>query len=106
MKRSGPSLTVEVKKIGERPSGELPNTLPLIQRSLAAATYFGEVPEINRGSTNANIPISKGIPSVTIGRGGKGGNAYSLAEWWYDHEGHKAIQLALLTFMAEAGIDQ
>jgi len=103
MKRSGPALTVDVKKIGERPSGELSNTLPLIQRSIAAASYFGETPEINRGSTNSNIPISKGIPAVTIGRGGKGGNAHSLAEWWYDHEGYKAIQLALLTVLAEAG---
>jgi tripeptide aminopeptidase len=104
MKRSGPALTVDVKKIGERPSGELSNNLPLIQRSIAAASYFGEVPEINRGSTNSNIPISKGIPSVTIGRGGKGGNAHSLAEWWYDHDGYKAIQLALLTLVSEAGV--
>jgi tripeptide aminopeptidase len=104
MKRSGPPLTVEVSKIGERPSGELSNSLPLIQRSLAAANYFGENPEITRGSTNSNIPISKGIPSVTIGRGGKGGHAHSLAEWWYDFEGHKAIQLALLTLLAEAGL--
>jgi acetylornithine deacetylase/succinyl-diaminopimelate desuccinylase-like protein len=103
MKRSGPSLTVDIKKIGERPSGELPETLPLIQRSMAAVNYFGEVPYINRGSTNSNIPISKGIPSVTLGRGGKGGNAHSLDEWWYDHEGYKAIQLVLLTLVAEAG---
>jgi hypothetical protein len=104
MRRSGPPLTVEVKKIGERPSGELSQELPLIQRSMAAATYFGETPNITRGSTNSNIPISKGIPSVTLGRGGKRGNAHSLAEWWYDYEGYKAIQLALLTLVAEAGM--
>lgn len=104
MKRLGPDLTVDIKKIGDRPSGELSEELPLIQRSMAAAKYFGEEPRVTRGSTNSNIPISHGIPAVTIGRGGKGGNAHSLQEWWLDVESHKAIQLALLTLLAEAGI--
>jgi di/tripeptidase len=104
LKRMGPDLTVDVKKIGDRPSGELSEELPLIQRSMAAAKYFGEEPRVTRGSTNSNIPISKGIPAVTIGRGGKGGNAHSLKEWWLDVDGHIAIQLALLTVLAEAGI--
>jgi tripeptide aminopeptidase len=104
MKRRGPSLTVDVLKIGERPSGEQIETLPLIQRSMAAAHYFGETPQITRGSTNSNIPISNGIPAVTIGRGGKGGDAHALTEWWYDQDGYKAIQLALLTLVSEAGL--
>jgi di/tripeptidase len=70
---------------------------------MAAVKYFGEEPRITRGSTNSNIPISKGIPAVTIGRGGKGGNAHSLQEWWLDVDSHRAIQLALLTVLAEAG---
>ena len=105
MKRRGPNLTLEVEKIGNRPSGELPSTLPLIQRTLAATTYFGTQPYLTRGSTNSNIPISKGIPSVTIGRGGKGGKAHSLDEWWLNKEGHKAIQLALLILISETGIE-
>lgn len=104
MKRMGPALTVEIKKIGDRPSGELPENLPLIQRSMAAATFFGETPKLGRGSTNSNTPISKGIPAVTLGRGGKGGNAHALNEWWYDDKGYRATQLALLTLIAEAGI--
>lgn len=105
MKRRGPNLTLEVEKIGNRPSGELPSTLPLIQRTLAATTYFGTQPYLTRGSTNSNIPISKGIPSVTIGRGGKGGKAHSLDEWWVNKEGHKAIQLALLILLSETGMN-
>jgi tripeptide aminopeptidase len=104
MKRTGPNLTVDVVKIGDRPSGELAQEIPLIQRTMAVATYFGETPKTGRGSTNSNIPISKGIPAVTIGRGGKGGNAHALNEWWFDDEGHKAIQFALLTLIAEAGM--
>lgn len=105
IKRRGPELTVEVEKIGNRPSGELADTLPLVQRTLAATTYFGTHPYLTRGSTNSNIPISKGIPSVTIGRGGKGGKAHSLDEWWVNEEGHKAIQLALLILLSETGME-
>ena len=105
IKRRGPDLTLELEKIGNRPSGELPDTLPLVQRTLAATTYFGTQPYLTRGSTNSNIPISKGIPSVTIGRGGKGGKAHSLDEWWVNEEGHKAIQLALLILLSETGTE-
>tara|TARA_B110000444_G_scaffold260678_1_gene308630 strand:- start:1934 stop:3217 length:1284 start_codon:yes stop_codon:yes gene_type:complete len=104
IKRQGPDLTLEIKKIGNRPSGELSSSLPLVQRTLAAAAYFGASPILIRGSTNSNIPISKGIPSITIGCGGRGGKAHSLDEWWTNEEGHKAIQMALLILLSETGI--
>ncbi|NBB22925.1 M20/M25/M40 family metallo-hydrolase [Runella sp. CRIBMP] len=104
MKRMGPALTVEIKKIGDRPSGELPENLPLVQRAMAAITTFGVIPKIGRGSTNSNTPISKGIPAVTLGRGGKSSNAHALNEWWYDDEAYKSIQAALLTLVSEAGM--
>ena len=105
LKRQGPELTVKIDKIGNRPSGELSDTLPLIQRTLAATTHFGVEPFLTRGSTNSNIPITKGIPSVTIGRGGNGGKAHSLGEWWINEEGYKAIQLALLIVLSETGMN-
>ncbi|RDB04356.1 M20/M25/M40 family metallo-hydrolase [Runella aurantiaca] len=104
MKRMGPALTVEIKKIGDRPSGELPENLPLVQRAMAAITTFGVSPKVGRGSTNSNTPISKGIPAVTLGRGGKSSNAHALNEWWYDDEAYKSIQAALLTLVSEAGM--
>lgn len=105
LKREGPDLTVKIDKIGNRPSGELSDKLPLIQRTLAATTHFGVEPFLTRGSTNSNIPITKGIPSVTIGRGGNGGKAHSLGEWWINEEGYKAIQLALLIVLSETGMN-
>lgn len=104
-KRRGPELTVKIDKIGNRPSGELSDQLPLVQRTLAATQAFGVTPYLTRGSTNSNIPIAKGIPAVTIGRGGDGGNAHSLDEWWTNKEGHKAIQLALLILLMEVGME-
>jgi len=97
-------IELELIKIGDRPSGELPLATPLVQRALAATTHFGEKPRLTRGSTNGNIPISLGIPAVTLGRGGKGGGAHSLGEWWMNEDGTKAIQLALLILMSEAGL--
>ena len=104
IRRRGVALTVSVEKIGNRPSGELDPSLPLIQRAMAATEHFGVVPELTRGSTDSNIPISLGVPAITIGRGGRGGNAHSLDEWWMNDEGHKAIQLALLILLSEAGL--
>ena len=104
IRRRGEALTVSVEKIGNRPSGELDPSLPLIQRAMAATEHFGVVPELTRGSTDSNIPISLGVPAITIGRGGRGGNAHSLDEWWVNDEGHKAIQLALLILLSEAGL--
>ena len=97
-------IELELIKIGDRPSGELPVTTPLVQRAIAATTFFEEKPRLTRGSTNGNIPISLGIPAVTLGRGGKGGGAHSLGEWWMNTKGTKAIKLALLLTIAEAGL--
>ena len=100
-------VTYALEQIGDRPSGELPATLPLIQRAMAATQYFGVEPSLGRGSTNINIPVSKGIPSVCIGRGGKGGGAHSLHEWYLNDEtGAESIQLALLITLAQVGIEK
>ena len=104
IRRRGRPLTLEVQMIGNRPSGELSPDLPLIQRAIAATKHFGADPYLSRGSTNANTPISLGIPAVTIGRGGEGGWAHSLLEWWANKEGYKAIQYAFLLLMAESGL--
>ncbi len=100
-------VTYELIKIGDRPSGELSPSLPLIQRTMAATKVFGGTPVLGRGSTNINIPVSKGIPSVCIGRGGQGGGAHSLHEWFLNDEpGDESIQLALLITLAQAGLEK
>lgn len=99
------TVDYELIKIGDRPSGELSPSLPLIQRTMAATEYFGASPSLGRGSTNINIPVSLGIPSVCIGRGGKGGGAHSLHEWFLNDEpGDESIKLALLVTLAQAGL--
>ncbi len=101
---NGPKLTMEIELLGLRPSGTQSNDLPIIQRAMAAVRFFGETPAVSPSSTNSNIPISMGIPSITIGRGGIGTGSHSLGEWWMNKDGAEAIKFALLLTVAEAGL--
>lgn len=103
LRRSGPALTVDVDLVGDRPSGSLDPFIPLVQRAQAAVRYFGLSPSLGTGSTDSNIPISRGLPAITIGRGGVGGGAHSPGEWWLNQDGTRAIKNALLILLAEAG---
>lgn len=104
VKRRGADLELDVEMVGKRPSGEIPPKNSLVQRAMATAEYFGATPALRTGSTDSNIPISLGIPAVTIGRGGTGGGAHSLEEWWINDEGYLAIQRALLLLLSQAGL--
>jgi acetylornithine deacetylase/succinyl-diaminopimelate desuccinylase-like protein len=104
LRRDGDALTVVKDRIGDRPSGEADPAAPLIQRALASTAAFGVEGQLSRSSTDSNIPISLGIPAVTIGRGGIGGNGHAPDEYWVNRDGHLAIQRALLLVVAEAGM--
>ena len=105
MKRIGKDLEVDIEMIGNRPAGGVSQDIPLIQRSMAATKHLNQEPRFVMGSTNANIPFSKGIPAITIGSGGKTGGAHSLDEWWLpNEEAVPAIQKALLILLAEANL--
>jgi acetylornithine deacetylase/succinyl-diaminopimelate desuccinylase-like protein len=107
MKRSGPDLTVTVKLVGDRPSGVEDPKIPFVQHAIATASYLQASSSLGVGSTNSNIPISKGIPAVTIGSGGKSGGAHALGEWWLDDKkGYVAAQRALLLLLTEAGVSK
>ena len=99
-------VTLELIPIGNRPTGTADPQIPLIQRALAASVYFNADPRLTTGSTNANIPIAKGIPGITIGRGGDGSGGHSLNEWWLNNNGAEAIKLALLITVSEAGLSK
>jgi tripeptide aminopeptidase len=104
--QKGPKLSLNFEKIGERPSGVQDENLSLIQRAAAANEFFNRTAKIGAGSTNSNIPISLGIPSITIGRGGNSGNAHSLDEWWINEKGYEAIKFGLMLLVLEAGLSK
>jgi acetylornithine deacetylase/succinyl-diaminopimelate desuccinylase-like protein len=100
----GDPLEVDVKKVGERPSGIVDPESTIVQRAIAVTQFLGVEASLGTGSTDSNIPIARGLPAITIGRGGEGTGAHSLNEWWANVDGHLAIQKALLIAVAEAGL--
>jgi di/tripeptidase len=68
--------------IGDRPSGEIGADHPLVaaaERALGGAGLTGR-PDLRISSTDANIPLSRGIPAGCVGIT-EGGNAHRLEEW-------------------------
>jgi acetylornithine deacetylase/succinyl-diaminopimelate desuccinylase-like protein len=78
--REGP-IVADMKMIGDRPAGITPETTELVKIAKAAVAANGLTPELQSSSTDANMPMSLGIPGITIGSGGSGGRAHSLDEW-------------------------
>lgn len=97
---SGTSLTASMEMVGNRPSGETSPSSSIVQATVDCSRVLGISPRLDCSSTDSNIPISLGIPSVTIGAGGSSGNCHTLAEW-YDPSGNtlgvrRLVLLALL----------
>src|SRR6201998_2807546 len=76
------SVTCEVVVIGDRPAGELDPNARLLQVIRAVDAHLGNVAQVQRASTDANIPLSLGREAIAIGGGGSGGGAPSLHEWF------------------------
>jgi tripeptide aminopeptidase len=100
---SGDPLTVTVERIGTRPAARGSTDSPLVQRAAAALRKFGVEPDLQLSSTDANHPLSIGVPAITLSRGGVSENAHAPNESWQDVDSHVAIQVNLLTLLAEAG---
>ena len=103
LRREGDALTVDKDRIGDRPSGEMDPSAPLVQRALASSAAFGVEGEVARSSTDSNVPIAMGVPAVTIGRGGQGANGHAPNEYWVNRDAYLAVQRAIILLVAEAG---
>jgi acetylornithine deacetylase/succinyl-diaminopimelate desuccinylase-like protein len=102
--RRGAALTVDMELIGDRPSGEIAEGDAIVQRAVAVSRMLGIEPRLGRSSTDANIPISLGIPAITIGGGGQASGAHSLNEWFINANGVLGVKRALLILLAQAGV--
>ena len=96
---SGSVLKQEMKLVSNRPAGQTPVSSPLVQAAETAIGALGNTPVLEFSSTDSNIPISMGIPAITMGGGGRGGNAHSLAEWFEPANAWKGPQTVLLTIL-------
>lgn len=92
-------------QIGNRPAGMQPDDSPVVQGALAAMEFMGlDVRQCRPSSTDANKPISIGVPSVCIGTGGVTVNEHSLREYFDSTGMEQGPQLALLVTLAMTGV--
>ncbi|MFT4768465.1 MAG: tripeptide aminopeptidase [Glaciecola sp.] len=98
-------ISVEFKLIGDRPVGSTPVTSALVQAAaLAYDAVDVELEGLGISSTDSNVPMSLGIPAVTLSAGGDAGGAHSPDEWYAPLNSYKGPQSALLVMLAMTGI--
>ena len=93
-------LTFTIKKIGDRPAAQLAGDSPILETLRAVDRHLGIQTDLRLGSTDANIPIALNIPSFSMGAGGDGGGAHTLAEWYSDKNREIALRRILLLTVA------
>jgi len=94
-----PPLTLKVDLIGERPSGETPADSPLVKLAIEATRLLGVEPRLDQSSTDSNLPISLGIPAITLGAGGTSGFSHTLAEWYDPRDRDKGLKRGLFVIL-------
>ena len=99
-----PVLQLDVRRIGERPSGLTPRAHPLVQTAIAATRALGRSHELACASTDANVPIALGVPAIALGAGGHAGDAHLPTEWYENVDGPLGVVRALLVTAAMAEV--
>lgn len=102
--RRGAERTVRfrIEKIGDRPAGRLAEGSALLERLRAVDRHLGIRTEERIASTDANVPLSLGVPAVSLGGGGEGGGIHTRGEW-YDARGRELGLRRLLLLLLAAG---
>ncbi len=99
-------ITVEAKLIGKRPAGSQSSDSPIVRAAWMATQAIGQQPELVAAiSTNANWPISLGVPAIVLGVGGLDGGTHSTGEWYDPANEYLAPQKIFLTILGLTGVD-
>jgi tripeptide aminopeptidase len=102
--RRAQGLSYEIVAIGNRPAGELDPEARLLKVIRAVDAHLGNQAQVQRASTDANIPLSLGREAIAIGGGGSGGGAHTLQEWFDTSTRELGLTRILLTVLALAGL--
>ena len=89
-------LSFVIAKIGDRPAAHLPADSPLLDALRAVDRHLTLRSDLRLGSTDANIPLSLGIPALSIGAGGEGGGAHTQGEWYSARDRELGLRRVLL----------
>ncbi len=100
------AVSVDIQVVGQRPAGAQRPDSPIIQAALLAVRAVGLTPVPGQpGSTDANMPISLGLPAMAVGRGGANGGMHSTDEWFDPKDAHLGPQKTLLTVLSLVGLE-
>ncbi len=99
-----PGVSCEVVAIGNRPAGELATGSRILHVIRAVDAQLNNAAQVQRASTDANIPLSLGLEAIAIGGGGSGGGAHTLQEWFDSNGRELGLKRILLTLLALAGV--
>jgi len=92
--------------VGDRPAGVQPSESAIVQAAWASAQALGVKPSLGTGSsTDSNLPISLGIPAVTLGGGGKEDNNHSPSEWFDPTDAYLGPQRVFLAILGLTGVE-
>jgi tripeptide aminopeptidase len=92
-------LELNLQLIGERPSGETRTDAPIVELAQEATRALGFTPRLDQASTDSNVPISLGVPAITLGGGGKSGNSHTIDEWYDPRDREAGLKRALLVIL-------
>ena len=95
-------LSFEITAIGDRPAAQLPDDSPVLLALRAVDRHLRLKTGQRLGSTDANIPLSAGIPAVSMGAGGEGGGAHTQGEWYSPRDRETGLRRILLLLLAMA----
>lgn len=99
------TITVSFEKVGERPAGFQTPDRPIVQAAAAAVSFLGFSPRLRASSTDANIPISLGIPAITMSGGGISGKEHTLEEFFNPEKSFLGAQAVLITLLLLSGMN-
>lgn len=97
-------VAAKIREIGSRPGGQLAEDAAILRHLRAIDGHLGIRAQLDCASTDANVPLSLGVPAVSIGAGGQGGGAHTPAEWFHPDGrdlGLRRIFLALCLLMRD-----
>jgi acetylornithine deacetylase/succinyl-diaminopimelate desuccinylase-like protein len=95
----GGKVNAKIKEIGSRPGGRLADDAPILQYIRAVDAHLGIRSHLDCASTDANIPLSIGLPAISIGAGGLGGGAHTPQEWFHPEGREFGLKRILLTLL-------
>jgi tripeptide aminopeptidase len=100
------AITVDIQIVGQRPAGAQRPDAPIIQAAMLGLRAVGLAPVLEQpGSTDANTPISLGIPAMAVGRGGANDRVHTIDEWFDPKDAYLGPQKTLLTVLSLVGLE-